>query len=84
MRLRGGGLFVCRRLPLGGSAVGVSHLLVATDVLRPGAGRIVTSQCAVCRSSLAAAPRGRVRRIRGICPVCVRAAVRWNIRRTGR
>ena len=36
MTLTSGEFFVCRRVRRGGSPAGVSHLLVAADVLSPG------------------------------------------------
>ena len=71
---------VCRA----GSSVGVSHLLVATDVL--SAGYWGSSQVAVCGAEIH--PGGGTVMAAdedpAYCPVCVRAAVRWSTRRTGR
>ena len=84
VKLIGTGLFACHRIRRGGSPAGVSHLLVADDALHPGyAGG---SQIAVCGvqvhpdSPTAVEPAEDP----GYCPVCVRAAVRWNTRRAAR
>jgi hypothetical protein len=64
--------------------VGVSHLLVARDVLGPeywGA-----SQIAVCGVEVhpGSDPMVTAEEDPGYCPACVRAAVRWNTRRAAR
>ena len=84
MRLTGTGWFVCGRRRHGGSSGGVSHLLVAADVLRPG--YWADSHIAVCGTEIhpGNGQAVEVEEDPGYCPVCVRAAVRWNIRRAGR
>ena len=85
MTRSGADFFACRRVNQGGSAARVSHLLVADDALR--AGSWGSSQVAVCGVEVVhpGGPiAGETDEDPGYCPVCVRAAVRWNIRRTGR
>jgi len=78
------GTFGCRRGRRGGSPGGVSHLLVAADVLRPG--YWADSHITVCGMQVFPGDdtAAEVEEDPGYCPVCVRAAVRWNIRRAGR
>jgi len=81
---RGADFVACVRVCRSGSPAGVSHLLVAADVLSPGYWG--TSQVAVCGIEVdpASTTNVAVEEDPGYCPVCGRAAVRWNIRRTTR
>jgi hypothetical protein len=83
-RMSGASVLACRRMCRGGSPGRVSHLLVAADVLSPGYEASI--QIAVCGVEVDPGSTTTVEAEDdpGYCPACVRAAVRWNTRRTKR